>query len=343
MKTDMRLLGTDLYNEINSAGDYYTINQIKIANGKASSLDVQALMLGDIALVGVGGEVFNEILANVKAHAPFAKVVPCGYTWSWKDYIPSYAAFHDGLGGYEIDRTPYNDQIEGIVVNSLLTLLNNFGGPGKELLTHTITGATASNAGASNPASAAIDGEAAPKWTTKWTASTSTFPKWLQLDLGATKWVSKVVINSGGYRRWEAVKDFEIRVSDDPQLSTYKVAYADNGNSTNIIACWFTPVRGRYVRLHILAGYGDTTVSEYPAIYDIKVQGPETVSIAEPRRPGLHPAPSTEGSLFLYNTYGMGLKPVLDIKARQVSLYTIRGVKLCHKPGKGIFFIKYIW
>ncbi len=63
---------------------------------------VQALRLGDIALVGVAGEAFAEIGLAVKARSPFAHTIFLGYTNGCLGYIPTAAAYP--AGGYEVHR-----------------------------------------------------------------------------------------------------------------------------------------------------------------------------------------------------------------------------------------------
>ena len=63
---------------------------------------VQALRLGDVALVGVAGEAFVEIGLAVKARSPIPHTIFLGYTNGCLGYIPTAAAYEPG--GYEVHR-----------------------------------------------------------------------------------------------------------------------------------------------------------------------------------------------------------------------------------------------
>ena len=63
---------------------------------------VQALRMGDVALVGVAGEAFVEIGLAVKARSPIPHTIFLGYTNGCLGYIPTAAAY--APGGYEVHR-----------------------------------------------------------------------------------------------------------------------------------------------------------------------------------------------------------------------------------------------
>ncbi len=72
-----------------------------LVNGKVECA-VQALRLGDVALVGVAGEAFVEIGLAVKARSPIPHTIFLGYTNGCLGYIPTAAAYEPG--GYEVHR-----------------------------------------------------------------------------------------------------------------------------------------------------------------------------------------------------------------------------------------------
>ncbi|QHT59950.1 hypothetical protein GXP70_08280 [Paenibacillus lycopersici] len=81
---------------------------------------------GDLAILSVSGEVFNAYAEIIKARSPFPVLLTCGVANGYSGYIPSFRAFHDGLGGYEMNTTPYADEIEARFladVEALLTAL----------------------------------------------------------------------------------------------------------------------------------------------------------------------------------------------------------------------------
>jgi hypothetical protein len=107
------------------------------------------------------------------------------------------------------------------------------------------TASSAENAG--TPASAAVDGNAATRWS-----SAFSDPQWLQVDLGSTQSVCQVVLS------WEAAyaSGFQIQVSDNATswTSIYSTTTGTGGTQTLNIAG-----SGRYIRMYGTArasGYG---------------------------------------------------------------------------------------
>ena len=72
-----------------------------LVNGKVECA-VQALRIGDVALVGVAGEAFVEIGLAVKERSPFPHTIFLGYTNGCLGYLPTAAAYESG--GYEVHR-----------------------------------------------------------------------------------------------------------------------------------------------------------------------------------------------------------------------------------------------
>ncbi len=75
--------------------------QAPLVNGKVECA-VQALRIGNVALVGVAGEAFTEIGLAVKACSPFPHTIFLGYTNGCLGYIPTAEAYN--AGGYEVHR-----------------------------------------------------------------------------------------------------------------------------------------------------------------------------------------------------------------------------------------------
>jgi hypothetical protein len=62
--------------------------------------EVQAVRLGpDIALVGIGGELFSSLGQAIRTQSPFATTLVVAYTNGYAGYLPDLAAFE--RGGYE--------------------------------------------------------------------------------------------------------------------------------------------------------------------------------------------------------------------------------------------------
>ncbi|MET7690370.1 discoidin domain-containing protein [Streptomyces sp. NPDC005483] len=99
----------------------------------------------------------------------------------------------------------------------------------------TATSSSTENPG--TPASAAVDGDTATRWSSAFTDD-----QWLQVDLGATASISQVVIN------WETAygKDYKIQSSNDGSTWTdlRSVTGGDGGTDTLDVSG-----QGRYVRL----------------------------------------------------------------------------------------------
>ncbi len=69
------------------------------ATRKTDRVEVQALRLGDLAVVGLPGEIFCEHGLRIKAQAPFPAVMVVELANEWHGYIPTRRAFEEG--GYE--------------------------------------------------------------------------------------------------------------------------------------------------------------------------------------------------------------------------------------------------
>jgi hypothetical protein len=98
--------------------------------------------------------------------------------------------------------------------------------------------ATASSVEGGFAASAAVDGNAATRWS-----SAFSDPQWIQVDLGAARAISRVALN------WEAAyaSDFRIQTSNDAtNWTTIHTTVAGTGGSKSIAVSG----NGRYVRLH---------------------------------------------------------------------------------------------
>ncbi|MFA4043880.1 MAG: hypothetical protein HZRFUVUK_000659 [Candidatus Fervidibacterota bacterium] len=63
--------------------------------------DVTILRMGDVAIVGLSGEVFIEYALNIRKASPFKETFVLGYTNGCIGYVPTESAFPEG--GYEVD------------------------------------------------------------------------------------------------------------------------------------------------------------------------------------------------------------------------------------------------
>jgi hypothetical protein len=124
----------------------------------------------------------------------------------------------------------------------------------------TATASSLENSGL--PASNAVDGNTATRWS-----SAFADPQWLQIDLGATKTINRVVL------RWEAAysADYEIQVSND--ASSWTKIYGDaaaNGGTDDVTVSG----SGRYVRMYSRrrgTPYGNS-------LYEFEVHTPDSAT-----------------------------------------------------------------
>jgi neutral ceramidase len=62
-------------------------------------VEIQVIAVGDVAFVGLPGEIFTEYGLQIKAHSPFAQTFVVELANGWHGYIPTVEAF--AHGGYE--------------------------------------------------------------------------------------------------------------------------------------------------------------------------------------------------------------------------------------------------
>lgn len=140
-----------------------------------------------------------------------------------------------------------------------LTLLTATASPAaaSDLLSQGKPVISSSSENASTPASAAVDGNTATRWSSRFSD-----PQWLTVDLGATATISQVVL------RWEAAyaRSFRIQTSDDGTAWTtiYSTATGTGGTQTLDV-----DGIGRYIRL-----YGTQRGSVYGySLWEFQVYG----------------------------------------------------------------------
>ena len=101
-------------------------------NEKSLTSEIQAISLGDIALVSIPGELFVEYGLEIKKKSPFPHTFIVGYANDYVGYIPTLKAF--GEGGYEV-RTGIASKLDpGVgeaIIKKALTLLEKIYGNAK--------------------------------------------------------------------------------------------------------------------------------------------------------------------------------------------------------------------
>ncbi|HTM49151.1 MAG TPA: neutral/alkaline non-lysosomal ceramidase N-terminal domain-containing protein [Bryobacteraceae bacterium] len=84
-------------------------------------VQLQILRVGQVAIVAMPGEPFAEIGAAIKKASPFEVTLFCGYSSGvGGDYMPIASEY--GLGGYEVERTPYGTGAAEIVIREAIAL-----------------------------------------------------------------------------------------------------------------------------------------------------------------------------------------------------------------------------
>jgi len=85
-----------------------------------------ALSLGEAFILAVSGEIFNEYIELVKQEIPARYHFLAGVSNGYSGYLPTRKAFGDGLGGYEMNTTPYTDQLEEAFLHEIKAFVESF-------------------------------------------------------------------------------------------------------------------------------------------------------------------------------------------------------------------------
>jgi len=106
---------------------YFARNLLSVAKKYKNSyeeLEIQAIKLGELALVGIGGEVFREIGLKIKRNRIFRHTIIVELANGCKGYLPAKRAFKEG--GYETMPTEKNkmgEAVEEIILKTANRLL----------------------------------------------------------------------------------------------------------------------------------------------------------------------------------------------------------------------------
>jgi hypothetical protein len=93
----------------------------RYAGRRDLDVELHAIRIGQIALVGFPGEPFSELGVAIRARSPFAHTLFSGYTSDYFGYLPTDDARPDG--GYEVDTTPFAAGSADAVVSASLGML----------------------------------------------------------------------------------------------------------------------------------------------------------------------------------------------------------------------------
>ncbi len=99
---------------------YQTLSLAK--HDGSMEMELQVLALGDIAFIGLPGEVFVDIGNSIKAGSPYPNTFISELSNGSYGYFPTSKAFSEG--GYESSNSPFTPDLEGILVDTALELAN---------------------------------------------------------------------------------------------------------------------------------------------------------------------------------------------------------------------------
>lgn len=91
-----------------------------------AKLVVTAARVGDIAFVGLGGEIFNEIGSTIKTLSPFPHTFILTHCNGTAGYLPTAASYSEG--GYEVDSTAFAPNGAAQLVQETVRMLKDLYG-----------------------------------------------------------------------------------------------------------------------------------------------------------------------------------------------------------------------
>ena len=91
------------------------------ATGATASINITVATLGDIAFVGWGGEVFNEIGKAVKEKSPFRQTFVLTHCNGAAGYLPTSSSYPEG--GYEVQSSHFAPGADEVLLRETLSLL----------------------------------------------------------------------------------------------------------------------------------------------------------------------------------------------------------------------------
>jgi hypothetical protein len=94
------------------------------ASEATASFVMTAACVGDIAFVGLGGEVFNEIGKAIKDASPFAHTFVFTHCNGAAGYVPTSSSYSEG--GYEVQSSPFGPGADDQLVNEAKRMLLDF-------------------------------------------------------------------------------------------------------------------------------------------------------------------------------------------------------------------------
>ena len=86
-------------------------------------MELNAIALGELAIVTAPGEMFDSITVRTEDNAPFRKVLAFGYANGMKGYLPDRRAFETGT--YEVDCCKFVPGIGEMIGDKFLEMLSD--------------------------------------------------------------------------------------------------------------------------------------------------------------------------------------------------------------------------
>lgn len=108
---------------LRSIQKHVTVPTIPGFHVSSQHVAISGISVGELAILSIAGEVFNGYTDLVRARSPFKHLLLCGVANGYAGYLPTWRAYHDGLGGYEMNTTPYTDAVEDIVLDGVQEVL----------------------------------------------------------------------------------------------------------------------------------------------------------------------------------------------------------------------------
>jgi hypothetical protein len=90
-------------------------------NGASASMNITAARIGEVAFVGWGGEVFNEIGKSVKEKSPFRYTFVLTHCNGAAGYLPTSTSYPEG--GYEVQSSHFAPGADKVLIGETLRLL----------------------------------------------------------------------------------------------------------------------------------------------------------------------------------------------------------------------------
>jgi len=105
---------------------------IPVDGGGTSPAPIHGLRLGDVALVGLGGEAFVEYALHARARSAASSTMALGYTDGVVGYLPTAIAYEEGgyePNSYKVFATarPWDPALEGVIKGEIDRMLADLG------------------------------------------------------------------------------------------------------------------------------------------------------------------------------------------------------------------------